>query len=160
MAAQPGTSAERLWSRVNRTDRCWEWTGALMQTGYGAIRIGNRTRTTHRVAWELTYGAIPDGMFVCHRCDNRRCCNPSHLFLGTNQDNMRDASAKGRLKGIGRPTLRGERHHQCRLTDKQVVVIRQLWADGHSQAAIARTVGHSPSQINNIVHHRQRILEA
>lgn len=80
---------------------CWEWKGAKTIFGYGKqnIRFGSKYRTinAHRIAFELFVGPIPDGMCVCHRCDNPPCCNPGHLFLGTLSDNSRDAVAKGRV---------------------------------------------------------------
>ena len=73
---------------------CWLWTGGLYGSGYGAYR----GQLAHRVMYERTFGPIPEGMFICHHCDNPQCVNPEHLFLGTCKDNNRDASKKGRLK--------------------------------------------------------------
>ncbi len=89
-----------FWSRVqvSQPHECWPWRGHVKKNGYGAWSIHHGvTVHAHRVAWELTYGAIPDGQFVCHSCDYRQCCNPQHLWLGTHQDNMDDARRKGRL---------------------------------------------------------------
>lgn len=90
-----------FWSKVNRTLGCWLWTRARV-CGYGSVRINKRDRRAHRVAWELTYGAIPNGLWVLHRCDVPLCVRPSHLFLGDHAANMADMVAKGR-------SLRGER---------------------------------------------------
>lgn len=91
------TIAERLAERLVRMPNgCLEWTGSLSTTGYGHIKVTGKPTKTHRIAWELTNGPIPDGMFVCHHCDNPPCCDVTHLFLGTNADNLADMSAKGR----------------------------------------------------------------
>jgi hypothetical protein len=86
----------RFWSRVRKGDDCWEWLGRTSTNGYGAVWADKRDRRAHRVAWELVNGPIPDGLYVCHHCDNKRCVRPDHLFIGTATDNMQDALRKGR----------------------------------------------------------------
>jgi hypothetical protein len=86
-------------ARLDRSGPCWLWTGTTNGVGYGQIRIDGKRWTTHRLAWTLAYGPIPEGMCVLHRCDTRACCNPEHLFLGTVADNNRDMGKKGRAGG-------------------------------------------------------------
>ena len=89
--------SERLYSKINVTQsKCWEFTGAL-RNGYGAIKHKGKIFGAHRLSYELKKGLIPDGVLVCHKCDNRKCVNPEHLFLGTYKDNMQDCKNKGRL---------------------------------------------------------------
>jgi hypothetical protein len=91
---------EKFWAKVAKGKRnaCWLWTGLQTHHGYGVIHFGKsakpRRKLAHRVAWEFTHGPIPDGLLVCHHCDTPLCCNPQHLFLGSDLDNMRDFLAK------------------------------------------------------------------
>lgn len=91
----------RFWAKVKKTDECWNWLGARTKTGYGRFAVrtlsGVKSFRAHRYAWEITNGPIPEDKELCHRCDNRLCVRPQHIFLGTHQENMADASAKGRL---------------------------------------------------------------
>lgn len=95
---------------------CHEWTGHVMPNGYGQVRH-NGTAYAHRVAYELHKGDIPQGLYVLHSCDNRKCVNPAHLFLGTFDDNMADMVAKGRQ-------AHGEKNFHAKLTKDQVIAIR------------------------------------
>ena len=93
--------AERFWAKVRRGAACWEWQGAMLPNGYGKI-FGTEHKIigAHRASWIVTHGNIPEGMLVCHHCDNPRCVRPEHLFLGTDKDNTRDMFQKGRGVGV------------------------------------------------------------
>jgi hypothetical protein len=90
--------SERFWEKVavGEPDQCWEWTSAKIPVGYGQFFLQGKPRYAHRVAFEMTKGEVPPEMNVLHTCDNPGCCNPDHLWLGTQQDNVRDMMQKGR----------------------------------------------------------------
>lgn len=92
---------ERFWDKVTKTETCWTWSAKKDKNGYGRFSPSGETSQlpAHRFSWELHNGPIPEGLLVCHHCDNPECTNPSHLFLGTPQDNMTDKVLKGRWKG-------------------------------------------------------------
>lgn len=94
------TPEEKIRSHVIKNDNtgCLVWSGkSFNQQGYGIVRHNGRNTSAHRLAWILANGPIPEGLHVCHRCDNPPCCNPEHLFIGTRKDNMQDCLAKGRF---------------------------------------------------------------
>ncbi len=128
----------RFWAKVRRTTGCWEWLGSRSQYGYGIIQQRRLRFHAHRVSWAMHFGDIPNGMYVCHHCDNPACVRPDHLFLGTHQDNMADKISKGRATGGSRP---GEMHPLSKLTDEAVRVIRAEYTPGkrgHGAAAAKR----------------------
>lgn len=140
---------------------CWEWNGYRNPQGYGKFR----KRLAHRVAWEREHGPIPPGMHVCHHCDNPACVRPNHLFLGTAADNHADKSAKGRVRNgfsyasganlealrraVGRP---GEPARK--ISDSDVIEIRQLRAAGWSQRSIGQKFGVAQNTISLILNGR------
>lgn len=120
--------AERLWDFVEKTDGCWEWTGARNEDGYGRLYTAGENWFTHRYSWVLHNGPIPDGLWVLHHCDNPPCIRPDHLFLGTAATNVADMVAKDRQsKGDHVPPehrARGDRHWSRRLPEKVVQATR------------------------------------
>ena len=93
---------ERFTSKIEKTDGCWIWkAGSRGKTGYGAFKINGKVIDSHRVSYALYKGEIPEKMYVCHTCDNRKCVNPEHLFLGTPKDNWQDGFDKGKIKLLG-----------------------------------------------------------
>ncbi len=98
------TDAQRLayYSKVDPLSGCHIWQGALRAEGYGNLTVRNQNWLAHRLAWTLKHGPIPDGMILCRRCDERRCCNPDHLFLGTRGDNMADLKKKREIRADAR----------------------------------------------------------
>jgi hypothetical protein len=137
---------EYFWSRGKRVGFCLEFDYMDRKNGYGALSFQGQRWRAHRLAWTLSRGPIPAGLFVCHTCDNRRCIEPLHLYLGTHRDNMRDAFHKGRCIG-----QRGELGSAARLTEAQVRAIRVAHASGASYRALARQYGVAPTTIKALV---------
>ena len=125
-------------------NKCWEWGGHLHANGYGRITHSNKTQYAHRFYWERVNGPIPKGLDVCHTCDNRKCVNPSHLFLGTRKENMIDARIKGRLQ-------RGEDRYNSVLTENMVREARWLHANGAKIVGIAKRFGVNKTTIGNAI---------
>ena len=127
-----------FWSKVRKTSTCWVWTGFIFKVGYGSFDINRDAHYAHRTSWELHYGKIPKGMCVCHRCDNRPCVRPSHLFLGTRADNNADAARKGRVAH--------------KLNPEQVKLIRKTFTGKRGQVPmLARQYGMSQYAVHCVV---------
>jgi hypothetical protein len=148
------TLQERLLQRILIVGDCWMWTGRLSKKGYGSMRVSGRRTRVHRASYELYKGPVPDGLFICHQCDNPACVNPDHLFAGTNSDNLQDAANKGRLS-YQRNTenfMRGTGHKQSRLTEDHVRDMRSLYAEeGLSVNELGARFGISHVQAYRIV---------
>jgi hypothetical protein len=146
--SHPVPLAVRLWLKVDKRgpDECWPWLAHRDKDGYGRIRLGGRGSPdvqASRVVWEVTYGPIPEGLCVLHRCDNPPCCNPAHLFLGSDADNRADKIAKRRHSA-------GLTHGRLRINREQGAEILVLWAHGVTQREIAEHYGVS-SQLISLV---------
>lgn len=140
------TSIELFWSKVEKLATecgCWLWMGYCDENGYGGLTIARQRETAHRVSWRISCGEIPDGLFVCHRCDTPSCVNPNHLFLGNNLDNVTDMVSKDR-------ECRGERSPFAKLTEMEVINIQIRYANRESQESIASDFGVSRSHISDI----------
>lgn len=111
-------SKEVFFRHVKRTKACWEWTGCLSKKGYGWCCIIGLPQSAHRASWTIHNGKIPSGKHVLHKCDNRKCVRPSHLFIGTQVDNVADMDSKGR-----RASFVGTQNPRCKLTREQVIEI-------------------------------------
>lgn len=125
-------------------DECWEYTGGISSNGYGNVNLATGgTRSAHRVAWEQEYGPIPKGMFVLHRCDNKLCIRPQHLFLGTQADNVADKVSKNRQ-------ARGELSGSATLTEEEVKLIRWLTGEGYTDVEVALQFGVTNTTVGQI----------
>lgn len=157
--AQPIESRmEQYIDRTSSPNGCWIWTGARDSAGYGTVFLRMKQNDSkksrkkdqdraHRLMWIRNFGPIPEGIFVCHRCDNPPCCNPEHLFLGSPADNNLDSVIKGRKP-------KGERSWNARLTGSQVREIRMLRQKGHPLHFLAKQFGVKRTTISSIVHRR------
>jgi hypothetical protein len=148
----------RFWSKVEKSDGCWVWTGLKDHWGYGKIgvsiapdRSGQRMERAHRVSFRLAHGRDPDpDLFVCHRCDNPSCVRPDHLYEGTHEQNMADMIDRGRETS-------GTRNAQAKLTTEQVQEIRRRRDAGDRIQKVADDFGVSISQVSRIHHGQRRV---
>lgn len=143
---------ERFWEKIDvRGDNdCWEWLACKGRTGYGRIRLPRKRETgnAHRIVYTLTYGNVPRGKIVCHRCGNPSCCNPKHLYAGTFSDNNMDRVRHGKQAGGAN---KGSKHHMAKLKRRDITEIRGLRASGSTLPEIAKRYGVGISQIHRIV---------
>lgn len=175
----PAEAEASFWSKVDRSggdDACWPWTAARTAFGYGTTWWRGEAQRAHRVAWAIAIGPIPDGLHVCHSCDDPPCCNPAHLWLGTAADNAADRDRKGRT-GAARGDAHGARLHperlargdrsgarlhperlargeangSAKLDEAAVREIRRRHAQGESAKALGRYMGVSGFAITCVV---------
>lgn len=132
---------DKVLKNVIKTESgCWEWQGAFIDSGYGVTQYHNKRYLVHRLLYTLMKEPISDGLLACHTCDNRKCCNPEHIFLGTHKDNSLDAINKNRLYGRGR-----------KITDEQVLEVINYSNQGYKQKEIAAIYNVDQSLISKII---------
>ncbi|WP_368880711.1 HNH endonuclease signature motif containing protein [Shewanella algae] len=131
---------------VNKTNSGCMEVSPTGSGGYGKIKAFGKTMLYHRLSFELFVGSIPDGMLVCHKCDNPKCVNPEHLFLGSQQENMDDKIKKGRHVGA----KKGHKHHKAKLVEWQVLEIKKKLKNGTGQHQLSKEFGVDQSTISNI----------
>lgn len=146
---------KRLYSKIGLPDPvtgCMEWKGTKTG-GYGMLYVDGRNLLAHRLSWIAVNGEIPyDDLLVCHHCDNRSCCNPTHLFLGTELDNNHDKIMKGRAIN-----LKGEDHGMCILSDEKIVAIRERYIPGvYGIERLSKEYGVSKTHISRIIKNKSR----
>lgn len=129
--------------KINTETGCWEFLGCVQKNGYGRVTYNRVTQGAHRWSYIAFVGEIPVGMDVCHRCDNRKCVNPAHLFVGTRKENMQDAKAKGR-------TATGDRLPQSKISDVEKEEILKRARNGEEYKSIAESIGVTKSSIGRI----------
>lgn len=150
----------RFWAKVakGKKHECWIWEGAKKPSGYGNIRRNKKYTTAHRVAWEITFGQIPNDMQIQHSCDNRSCCNPSHLMLGTVMSNYIDMVKKNRGNSHHTNRRYGENHHNHKLSSEAVRDIRSSYVPGKiKQQDLAEKYGTSQANISAIIRKEGRL---
>ena len=142
----------KFWFNISRKSdsECWHWERAINHNGYGVVRLNGKTLRSHRVAFEISVGSIPEELCVLHKCDVRNCCNPSHLFTGTSLDNQRDCISKGRAI-----KAHGERVGSAKMTFEKVFEIRRMYANGNwTHKKLAKYFGIGKSTIGYILNER------
>lgn len=141
----------RFWEKVNKNGpllidtKCWEWTGAKKKAGYGFIGLNYKNYYAHRLAYEFYYKVLPKEQHVLHKCDNPSCVNPEHLFLGSQVDNMKDMNLKNRHAV-------GEKTNINKLTDKEVIEIRNKYSSGIPNKTLCKEYNVSHATIHRVVY--------
>ena len=136
-------------ARTDKSGGCWNWTGGMHGVGYGSLsKKLHASGYAHRAAYELANGPIPKGAYVLHKCDNRRCVNPAHLFVGSHLDNIKDMQAKGRHKGGSLP---GAKNPSAKFSPEQIGAIRERAQAGVQKKCIEQEFGISETQYYRVV---------
>lgn len=134
--------SERLLEKIERKETgCWEWTAGMRSDGYGLIWFEGKAQRAHRISYQTFKGPLKRTDVLCHKCDNRKCVNPDHIFIGTRADNVRDAASKDRMPY-------GNNHWNAVLSDAQIAMIRSI--EGVTHTEIARQFGVAQSTISRI----------
>ena len=156
----PSNLSVRLWQKIAiaGTDDCWLWTAYRDRRGYGKIGNNGSSYLAHRIVFRLVNGDFPEHLKVCHRCDNPSCCNPNHLFLATQYDNVQDRHLKGHDAHFG---LKGTAHPLAKLSEEQVREIRKFHKLGVSESKLAIQFSISQSHVSRIIQQKewQHILD-
>jgi predicted XRE-type DNA-binding protein len=143
---------DRFWNKVKKSKDCWIRMGCKVGLGYNVLSYLNKQEYAHRFSWRIHFGKIPKGKCILHKCDNPPCVNPKHLFIGTLGDNIHDMINKGRRGYTG---LQGEIHPDHKLTEKQILKIRNLYKKSSmTQQKIANIFGVKQGHINKIVNRK------
>ena len=141
--------SERFWEKVDKSGDCWIWTGAMLKTGYGSIRVEKKALRAHRVAYTLEVGPIPDGALLRHSCDNPKCVNPAHLIPGNKFENTEDAILRGQH-------VCGEKHFRAKLSNSAVKTIKAALAAGVQGKFLADQFGVSQALVSEIKNGNKR----
>lgn len=139
-----------FFDKIHKTDYCWNWIGYITNCGYGQFK---KNISAHRFSYKFHIGEIPKGMYVLHKCDNRICVNPDHLFIGTHLDNIKDMNSKnrGNISGIGKGENRGEKCGNAKLNEEIVKHIRENVSLYKSQRSLAKKLNIPFKTLNDII---------
>lgn len=140
---------KRFWEKVKILSKnaCWEWQAGKFHYGHGQFSLKRKNFKAHRISYILTKGSIPNGKCVLHKCDNPPCCNPSHLYVGTQKDNAQDRKKRGRQN-----SQKGSKHSQCIFDEKIVLKIRKSFSGKRGEyGSIAKKYGVDRKTIFNLI---------
>lgn len=152
IAKEKSTVSEFL-KRINKTETCWEWIGTVTSRGYGHFKKKKRLYRAHRLSFVIHKGNIPNGMMVCHSCDNPSCVNPDHLWLGTGYDNAMDMVNKGRAVGNRTKHYSGDENKKTKIKSDIIPIIKTM-SESYSQREIATILKVSQATICNVINRR------